>query len=497
MLNKKRAFLSTTLGLAGTLGIASPVFAATLEGYATLNGGTTGGKGGNVVYASTGTQINQAMCDRASTETPLIIYVSGTINHGNTSKVSGNCDTTSDSIQFKKVKNISLIGTGSGAVFDQIGIHIREASNIIIQNINVKNVKKSGSPISNGGDAIGMEKNVYNIWIDHNTLEASGGESSGYDALLDMKSTTQYVTVSYNKFYKSGRGGLIGSSDSDAYNTYVTFHHNWYDQVDSRMPLLRHGTAHAYNNYYTNVSKSAMNPRIGGSIKAENNHFNGVNNPIGTFYTNDMGYWDLSGNIFENVTWNETADEHPAGPNPSSTTSVTIPYSYRLDGANCVKNVVTNAAGANKGLKESNGSCSTSGGDNGGDNGGSNGDNLGTNLSIGAGSDGSSKGAGSYGDVRDGDTSTYWSPNGTTGRISIKWSGSKTVNTVVIREPSGFQGRIGSWTLVNHDTGATLKSGNGAGTIKFSTTSLTKLDFNITSASGTPAVAEFETYNAQ
>ncbi|MGD8837886.1 MAG: Ig-like domain-containing protein, partial [Desulfobacteraceae bacterium] len=117
------------------------------------------------------------------------------------------------------------------------------------------------------------------------------------------------------------------------------------------------------------------------------------------------------------------------------------------------------------------------------------------NLSIGAGSDGSGKASGtSYSDVRDGDMSTYWSPTGSTGRVSIKWSSYTTVGTVVIKEAEGFEGNIGSWSLVNHDTGEELDSGSGAGTISFGAVSLTKIDFVITSSSGTPAVAEFETY---
>ncbi|TDE52827.1 pectate lyase, partial [Nonomuraea mesophila] len=119
----------------------------------------------------------------------------------------------------------------------------------------------------------------------------------------------------------------------------------------------------------------------------------------------------------------------------------------------------------------------------------------GSNLSIGAGSDGSSKGGGtSYGNVRDGDMSTYWSPSGSTGDISVKWSSATTIARVVIREASGSAGAIGSWQLVNHDTGAVLKSGSGAGTITFTPASLRKITFRITGASGTPRVAEFETY---
>ena len=60
-----------------------------VTGYATQNGGTTGGAGGQTVRATTGTAIHAALCSRASSSTPIIIQVEGTINHGNTTKVSG------------------------------------------------------------------------------------------------------------------------------------------------------------------------------------------------------------------------------------------------------------------------------------------------------------------------------------------------------------------------------------------------------------------------
>ncbi|MBB3063519.1 pectate lyase [Microbulbifer rhizosphaerae] len=122
---------------------------------------------------------------------------------------------------------------------------------------------------------------------------------------------------------------------------------------------------------------------------------------------------------------------------------------------------------------------------------------TGDNLSIGAGADGSSKLSGtSYGNVIDGDTGTYWTPDSSTGRVSVKWPSATTVGSAVIREAAGFEGNIGSWQMVNHNTGDVLASGAGAGTINFSSTSLTKLNFEILSSNGTPAVAEFETYES-
>lgn len=267
-LRLKVALATTAVGAA--IGVAAlptseaSAAAGSATGYATQNGGTTGGTGGQTVRASTGTAIHAALCGRASSSTPIIIEVTGTINHGNTSKVSGgSCSTADGVIELKQISNVTIIGVGSGAVFDQLGIHIRDSSNIIIRNVTVRNVKKSGSPTSNGGDAIGMESNVRNVWVDHATLEASGGESEGFDGLFDMKDNTQYVTLSYSILRNSGRGGLIGSSESDRSNGFVTFHHNLYENIDSRTPLLRGGVAHIYNNSYVSLRESGINPGPG------------------------------------------------------------------------------------------------------------------------------------------------------------------------------------------------------------------------------------------
>lgn len=502
------ALATAAIAIAG--GMALPAIqasaaAGSATGYATGNGGTTGGAGGQKVRATTGTAIHAALCGRASSSTPITIEVEGTINHGNTTKVSGaSCNTAAGLIELKQISNVTIIGVGNGAVFDQLGIHIRESSNIIIQNVTVKNVKKSGSPTSNGGDAISMESGVRNVWVDHVTLEASGGESEGFDGLFDMKDNTQYVTLSYSILRNSGRGGLIGSSESDRSNGFITFHHNLYENIDSRTPLLRGGIAHIYNNSYVNLHESGINSRAGARAKVDNNHFKDSKDVLGTFYTSEAGYWQVGGNIFDNVTWSSPGSENnPAGPNPQSNTTVSIPYSYSLDGATCVPAIVRQTAGANKGMQVSNGNCSpqsptptptgptptitptptvspTPGGN---------------NLSIGAGSDGSSKADGtSYGNVRDGNLSTFWSPAGSTGDISIKWSSAKTVSRIVIREASGSAGAIGSWQVLNGST--VLKSGSGAGAITFASTSLSKITFRITSSSGTPKVAEFETYAA-
>ncbi|MCE0535811.1 polysaccharide lyase family 1 protein [Kineosporia rhizophila] len=520
---KRRGKRVLGIGGAATVAVAAVATAAVVNlqgataaepsganGFAAQNGGTTGGAGGKTVRATTGTQIHEAICGRAAVDTPIIIEVAGTITIGNTAKVSGSCSTAAGVIELKDVSNISLVGVGSSAVFDQIGIHLRGAKNIILQNLHVKNVKKSNGATSNGGDAIGMESGVTNVWADHLTLEASGGESEGYDGLFDMKSGTKYVTLSYSVLKNSGRGGLVGSSDTDTGNGPVTYHHNYYLNIESRAPLLRAATAHIYNNYYENLGSSGINPRNGGKALVQNNYFKNSQNVLGTYYTDLKGTWQTAGNVLDNVTW--TGDGIHAGASMASNGTVTVPYTAKLDAAASVPTIVKSMAGAGTGLKTSDGSTtvpapsattsnpatttpatttppvtttppttsnpSTP---------------TGTNLSIGAGADGSSKASGtSFGKVIDGDTKTYWSPSGTTGDVSVKFAGTKTVGSVVIKETSS---KVTSWQLVDEtNKNKVLASGTKTGTASFTPVSTKKLTLVIKAASGTPQIAEFETY---
>jgi hypothetical protein len=108
--------------------------------------------------------------------------------------------------------------------------------------------------------------------------------------------------------------------------------------------------------------------------------------------------------------------------------------------------------------------------------------------------DGSSKVDGtSFNDVRDGSRATFWSPLGSTGEVSVKSDDSFTVGRVIIREASGG-GTIRLWRLRDHDSGALLATGTTARDVAFRPTSLEKVTLEILSATGTPRVAEFETY---
>ena len=311
-----------------------------------------GGLGGEVVTATTGTEIHKAICDRAADDTPLIIMVDGTITPGNTLKQSGSCNTADGLIELKEISNVSLIGVGTNGVLDQIGVHIRASSNIIVQNLTIKNVRKSNTDTpSNGGDAIGMESDVNNIWIDHNLIFGSTTEGEEHDGLIDLKANTTDVTISYNHLHTSGRGGLVCSNDDgDDGSTRITWHHNWYQNLNSRTHLVREAHGHFFNNYYSQILSTGINCRNGASLLIEGNYFTDCRNPLGTFfYLENPGTYEVHDNFFDsNVVWEAASDQSPAGPDVQSTGSVSVPYSYTLDSAQSTPEIVMANAGVGK-----------------------------------------------------------------------------------------------------------------------------------------------------
>lgn len=311
--------------------------AATPQGYASLNGGTSGGTGSNAVTvtASTGAQIVSALQNR-DLNRPLTIRVNGTITPGNSGGVS--------KFDIKDMDNVSIIGVGNNALFDGIGIKIFRANNVIIRNLKLRFVNTGDK------DAITIEGPARNIWIDHNEIYNSLNVGKDfYDELISGKKDVDNVTISYNYLHDSWKTSLWGSSDSDNYNRRITFHHNHWHKVNSRLPLFRFGQGHIYNNYYNDIQDSGINSRMGAVIRIETNVFENAKNPIVSFYSSNYGYWDTRGNSFSNIDWQEyPSDGIIAGPNVQPTAVLNLPYSFTLLPTNQVKAHVLANAGVNK-----------------------------------------------------------------------------------------------------------------------------------------------------
>ena len=100
---------------------------------------------------------------------------------------------------------------------------------------------------------------------------------------------------------------LIGSSDSDSGTSFhVTFHHNWWGAYcRERMPSVRFGRVHVFNNYYDCVNNNyCVRTRINAEVLVENNYFIGGQNPWERYVTSGTaGKLFASGNITNNCTF--------------------------------------------------------------------------------------------------------------------------------------------------------------------------------------------------
>lgn len=320
------AMFTAVLAFTPTVSAAETNDMFALVGYATLNGGTTGGQGGIVKYASTGAEIEDLLYAKYKGQItqPLTIYVQGTITPSNS---------TNTKIDVKDVKDISIIGVGTKGEFNGIGIKITKSSNIIIQNLKIHHVNIGDK------DCISIEGPASNIWVDHCELYNDLDHSKDYyDGLLDAKADSEYMTFSWNYLHHSYKTSLVGSSDSDNFDRKITYHHNYIQDCNSRLPSYRYGTGHIFNNYYVNNLDTGINSRMGAKLKIENNHFENFKDPIGYWYSNEAGYWDVSNNKFVNCT----------GSMPTtSTCSFNPPYEYAhaLHPVDEVKSIVTQYAG--------------------------------------------------------------------------------------------------------------------------------------------------------
>jgi len=176
-----------------------------------------------------------------------------------------------------------------------------------------------------------------------------------------MKAGVTNVTASYNLFNDSSRAGLIGSSDSDDKNTNITFHHNWYKNIEQRTPLIRHALVHMYNNYWSNETIDymfhAINSRMNAKALVESNYFYNVNNPlIASDDSSVAGCWQTNNEntVLPSIYYSRTVGNgalvipEVVDGQLQSTCSVTVPYTVEMDHSSTVPAIVMANVGVGK-----------------------------------------------------------------------------------------------------------------------------------------------------
>jgi pectate lyase len=271
--------------------------------------GTTGGGSATPVTVSTSSTLISAM----QSSSPAVVRISGMISLSGMQKVSS---------------NKTLIGVGSGSGISGGGLNLSNVTNVIIQNLNF-----TGS----SDDAINVQEAYTKNWIDHNTL------SNAHDGLIDIKRASDFITVSWNRFFNHNKTMLLGHSDDngsqDRGHLRVSYHHNWFDSTTQRHPRVRFGNpVHVYNNYYGGVTSYGVASTREAGVLVEGNYFENTADPF------HLGEGSSPGGSL--VARNNFFVNSGSGQQGGSVKA--IPYSYSLDTASSVRATVRNGAGVGK-----------------------------------------------------------------------------------------------------------------------------------------------------
>jgi pectate lyase len=288
---------------------------------------TTGGAEGKVV-----TIAGDAAAFRMYVETadvPYIVQVAGTID----------LSAAGGSVSIRSNKTIQGVGE-KPTIIGELGFK-NGSSNVIIEGLNITNPKGGGE-----GDGLSIKENITNVFVTHCTFYDC------IDGCLDITRESDLITVSWCKFYfteakpQANRVSLIGNSDAsteDEGKLRITLHHNWYGpNCWQRIPSVRYGKVHLYNNYYDcEGNLYGIWSRIKAECLIENNMFKGIKDPYRIHIENeaaeDKGKICARGNGFENCR---------SHPDEGKDAVFAPPYAYVPDETEKIADMVKAGAGA-------------------------------------------------------------------------------------------------------------------------------------------------------
>lgn len=214
-------------------------------------------------------------------------------------------DSAWNNCSISNASNVTVEGIGTDARIFQWGFTWGTCNSIEVRNLTFEDYTEDACSFEGNQSAASLDEfNSKNIWVHHNTfLEGINywdicpeQDKHEGDGATDFKGNAN-VTVSYNHYFENHKTGLVGSGNSSM-SANFTFHHNWYEQCSSRLPLARQANMHMYNNLYDGTTGTNMSLRANAYAFIENCYFRNANNPV----TTDGGYAKIYNCTFEGKT---------------------------------------------------------------------------------------------------------------------------------------------------------------------------------------------------
>ena len=289
----------------GTLKQGAKVFYVTKNTAKTITTSVkTGSKDSNITTC-TGIQTIVDAYQKGYDTTPIAFRFIGLVTVDDLDKISS----SAEGLQVKGKKadselNMTFEGIGDDATIRGFGFLVRNAKSVEFRNIGIMRCMDDG---------ISLDTDNSNIWIHHTDVfygpKGSGDHVKG-DGATDVKSDSKYITISYNRYWDTGKTNMFGMKSETGPN-YISYDHNWFDHSDSRHPRVRTMSVHIWNNYFDNCAKYGVGATSGASLFVENNYFLKTKKPIlsskqgtdalgsGTFSGEDGGMIKAYGNYFD------------------------------------------------------------------------------------------------------------------------------------------------------------------------------------------------------
>ncbi len=184
--------------------------------------------------------------------------------------------------QIREVNNITVEGVGEDAEIFQWGMTFKNCNSVEVRNIRFYDYTEDACSIEGSENSTTLSGFKHkNFWIHHNTFDIGVNywdvckeqDKHDGDGSTDFKYISN-VTVAYNRYNGTHKTGLVGGGDSH-HQACFTFHHNYYNGCDQRMPLGRQANMHMYNNYYSGSGLYSISLRAGAYAFIENCVFTG------------------------------------------------------------------------------------------------------------------------------------------------------------------------------------------------------------------------------
>jgi pectate lyase len=192
----------------------------------------------------------------------------------------------------------TIVGLGRQAVLKGLNLRVQDADNVVIRNLTFVDAADCFPAWDPTDGTAGEWNSAYDnlsvtgsthVWVDHNTFTDGDNPDSAqptyfgrpyqvHDGELDITAGSSLLTVSWNRFTDHDKTMLIGSTNNPATDRGrldVTVHHNLFDNTLQRLPRVRFGRVHVYNNHYRLPAglSYALGVGVESRIVAEHNVF--------------------------------------------------------------------------------------------------------------------------------------------------------------------------------------------------------------------------------